>query len=119
MNLAALAKITERLAELAENHRELLLENAELNHFLRETEAQKAEELARFAHEMKKPLAVIRGLISRGDAKSSSKTTEPTGKEIDAEISRAAKLLDGMIALAQLEMRPKENEKFSLSKIWA
>ncbi|MFA6458515.1 MAG: HAMP domain-containing sensor histidine kinase [Patescibacteria group bacterium] len=117
MNLVALTKITERLTQLAEEHHDLLLRNAELNHLLREAEMTRAEEIARFAHEMKKPLAVIRGLIARCDPKTPRQQIRKTGQEIDAEVSRAAKILDDMIALARLETSARENKKLDLSEI--
>lgn len=116
--LQSLAAITEKLTALAEKHQKEVFANAQLNYELRQLETQRVEELASFAHELKKPLTVIRGLLSRCHAKTSRKMIIQTGEEIDLEITRAARMLDNILTLARLELvESKKFESVSLSQI--
>jgi signal transduction histidine kinase len=66
---------------------------------------------------MKKPLSVIRSLLSSSGVKNSAKKCAKMSQEIDTEVSRAAKLLDDMIALAHFETHPAEKIKIDFSQI--
>ncbi|MFH1375250.1 MAG: histidine kinase dimerization/phospho-acceptor domain-containing protein [Patescibacteria group bacterium] len=52
-------------------------------------------QIQRLAHELRKPLTIIRGLLSGCNSKTAF---QRISEEIDAEVSRAAKLLDEMTA---------------------
>ena len=113
-NFKNLAEITEQLTELADQHRELALKNTELNTHLRAAETRRVEDLACIAHELKKPLAVIRGLL----AQLMNSKEHKIGDEIDVEVSRAAELLDGIMTLSQLATNKTTiPQKISLSQI--
>ena len=62
------------------------------------TRTYSSRQLQRLAHELRKPLTVIRGLLSSCDSKL---TFKKLSQEIDAEVSRAAKMLDEMTANAK------------------
>jgi signal transduction histidine kinase len=65
------------------------------------------EMIADFSHELKKPLSIIRGLLScRGAKASVEKFTEIT-KEIDIEITRTSKILDDMMKALKSKADPK------------
>jgi signal transduction histidine kinase len=101
-----------RLQRLAEKHYGLLLENNSRNYNLRESEARRLELFSTAAHELRKPLTIIRGIIF------SKKNLNSQRKKIDVEITRAGKVLDNILALAQLEVqKTSQAEKIALSQI--
>jgi len=113
----AFTEISEKLKNLIERQHELTLGSTAIEHLIRKNEIGRAKETACFLHEIKKPLAVIRGLIYRCNAQTSPELITETGKEIDVEISRAVKLLDDMTMITHLEVKPKDTQKISFSKI--
>lgn len=93
-----LTKLVDTLNDLAEKQRQTLLKSAELNHRLREREADRLTLLAEFSHELKKPLSVIRALTC--------KITDPRlAGQLDNEVERAVRMLDGLITLGQLQIQ--------------
>jgi len=116
--LQSLAAATRKLTELAEKHQQQIFENAQLNYQIRQAEAQRVEELAGFAHELKKPLTVIRSLLYRCSKKASQELILQTAEEIDNEITRAVRMLDNILTLARLELiETSKFESVSLSEI--
>ena len=99
-NTVELKKIITQLNELSDEHKKIILKNIKIEHFLKEIQTGQGERLEHFAHELKKPLTVIRSLISGCSLDSVSEKMRKTLEEIDNEVSRAAELIDSTMLVS-------------------
>lgn len=107
---ADLLTMMRRFGRLAELHQALLARHATLNQHLREAEHERLTRIASVAHELRKPLSVIRLLAGE-------LTTQPTralgetALALDREVTRATRMLDQLITFNQLSVSTHEPEE--------
>jgi signal transduction histidine kinase len=104
LQLENIAQLTQRLSELAESHEKITLENTKLSRRLREEECTRVMMLSEIAHELKKPLAVIRASLPQVESAATESEREHISASLDHEVTRAAETLDDLIQLNRIEL---------------
>jgi two-component system, OmpR family, phosphate regulon sensor histidine kinase PhoR len=88
---------------------------------VRRIDRMRADFIANASHELRTPLASIAGFIEtlRGPAKDDPKATERFLEIMQAQTSRMARLIDDLLSLSRLEMKPfvKPGEKVDIVQV--